>query len=246
MSQALRVFVNTTAPPAISGWFDSMLAPAIHACRFASEPPPVEVRSRMQPAGRIRRDDEDGRVVLAGRATLWTRFTLTSVYLHEVAHALCHALPGTEKTGPHGPVFCLVLSCLYRRAAVVPHLSQLPDSVSFYDFTDCPADLDGVVDWRAEVVRFLTAESSRLANSPCNAEALAAGALEAWQTFVSGRFAAEQARTAELARQRLLNRRLIKLSARLRTSYRSNAGWVVCAVVGWCFAIFNGAACQLK
>jgi hypothetical protein len=143
----------------------------------------------MQSAGLTRRHDEDGRVLLAGRATLWGRFTLASVYLHEVAHALCFKLSDSQKIDSHGPIFCLILSCLYSRASMVPHLSGLPASISFYDFSDCPRELEDVHDWRAEIVRFLNTECRKLANSSCSAEALAIGAQTAWSDFLNARSA---------------------------------------------------------
>lgn len=247
MSQALRVFVNAPAPPVVSGWLAGALAPAIQSCRFAGEPPPVELRSRMRPAGRIRPGDEDGRVVLAGRAALWSRHALASVYLHEVAHALCNRLSDHQEVEPHGPVFCLVMSCLYRRAAAVPHLSELPGSVGFYDFADRPGALSHVADWRAEVVRFLDAECCALASASCTAEELAPHACAAWQGFIAARIASGERMQADCARhERLvadLALRNSELNSDLATSKDATLGWSLMAMVGWFFAVVNGIAC---
>lgn len=245
MSQVVRVFVNASAPPSVAGWFDNMMAPVIEACRFKNEPPAVELRSQMQSAGQTRRADGGQRVLLAGRATFWGRFALASTYLHEVAHVLCDRLPGRAGEA-HGPVFCLTLSCLYERAAAVSHLAGLPCSISFYDFADKPDELSDDNEWQAEVVRFLMTETRKLAHSLCSAEALASGANEAWGSFISNKVAAAQASKANDVRQNQLHQRLKKMRARLRTAYNWNFSWVACAVVGWFFALVNGAACQLK
>lgn len=246
MTNNLKVFVNAPAPLVVAGWLDKVLGSAIQACRFAGDPPPVELRSRMQPAGLFRPGDTDGRVLLAGRATLWSRFSLVQTYLHEVGHALCERALHEHHIEAHGPVFCLVVACLYQRAAAIGHLAGLPSSISFYDFADQPRALANVADWRSEVVRFLTTESRKLAESESSAESLPENAQESWSRFISSRDerAKDELETAKQAAE--LTQENSKLQAKVM-AYRSNLKlWISVASIGWFFAIFNGAACQSK
>lgn len=233
MTTALRVFVNTLAPPVTLGWMDRTLGPVIRACNFRSEPPPVELRSRMQPAGRITYNDEDGRVVIASRVTLLGQYSMSSIYLHEVAHALCDRLP--SKVRGHCPIFCLTMLILYERSKVLTHLVGLPSSVCFYDFADQPEGLSDVACWRAEVVRFL--DFNRYKFRDAFAEDLPGLAELAWTEFTEKRQAQAAAFRAEQIRQQALVKKLESSNAELELKLKFEGSradiWTAAAVGGW-------------
>lgn len=221
MSTPVLVKELALVDQAKSQWLNNILAPAVEKCRFERVPgvkliPLVGKNGAL--AGHVPRLNYDWTVELSISSGFWRKSSILHVYIHECAH-LC-VFHEERRRGEyeyvHGPVFFLVNLVLAIRAG------QSLDSLSFYDFQNCPFDGWEEWDWRSVVVAFALRHGQRLADSELKAEAVASQAWDLWEKErvellgrdrkqaleikekerLSGECKSLQGRVAELERQR--------------------------------------------
>ena len=140
----LKVYHVAPAPAATAQWVQRLLAQAIGAARL-DRAPPVELRStgRWRGWSAPRNMTPDGRVALSTLMLFRSSRELVDIYLHEVAHALLHDVPGA--TPGHDCAFLALNAALRMRVDSrqasdtgidFDFVSQL-SRVSLYDLAIC-------------------------------------------------------------------------------------------------------------
>ena len=172
----LKVYHVAPAPAATAQWVQRLLAQAIGAARL-DRAPPVELRStgRWRGWSAPRNMTPDGRVVLSTLMLFRSSRELVDIYLHEVAHALLHDVPGAMPG--HDCAFLALNAALRmrvdsRRASDTgidsDFVSQLA-GISLYDLADLPPaelgqDVGRCMTWSLELAEEMAA-SDRSAES---------------------------------------------------------------------------------
>ena len=184
----LRVFETVPARPVTAGWVAQAVGPAVAACRFRADPPPLEFAALNRRVGgkADRLAAGDGRVQIARAAiTFWSSSGLVSTYIHEVAHRLCFADSIDEA---HGPVFFGVLAALAARVDAAQgsdSLTAQTERLSLYDCQTQPTELKELTrpQWSSLVVRFGLQCGVDLANAETAAEDLPREVARCWAAF---------------------------------------------------------------
>lgn len=163
-----------------SEWLNNALTPAVERCKFERIPgikiiPLPGVNGSF--LGHVPRLNCDWAVELSISVGLWSKYKILRTYIHECAH-LC-VFHEERRRGDyeytHGPVFFLTNLVLAIRVG-------LKNSLSFYDYQDCPLALVGwdEWDWRSAVVAFALKHGQGLADSELTAEGVVREAWALW------------------------------------------------------------------
>lgn len=178
MSTPVPVKELALVDQAKSQWLNNILAPAVEKCRFERVPgvkiiPLVGKNGAL--AGHVPRINYDWAVELGISSGFWRKDSILHTYIHECAHL--YVFHEERQRGKyeyvHGPVFFLVNLVLAIRVG-------LKNSLSFYDYQNCPLDGWNEWEWRSAVVAFALRHGQRLADSELSAEVVAREAWELW------------------------------------------------------------------
>lgn len=215
----LKVYHVAPAPAATAQWVQRLLAQAIGAARL-DRAPPVELRStgRWRGWSAPRNMTPDGRVVLSTLMLFRSSRELVDIYLHEVAHALLHDVPGAMPG--HDCAFLALNAALRmrvdsRRASDTgidsDFVSQLA-GISLYDLADLPPaelgqDVGRCMTWSLEL-------AEEMAASDRSAESIAREVVRRYEAWLADlrdqprldRITARQARAQVATVERLADR----------------------------------------
>ena len=227
MSAALAIYSTQAAP--LAGWLQRVLQPVVKACRF-ERGLPVEVRPTGAWSGWCAGQNEapDRRIALSKKICFWSAENIVSVYLHESAHRLLE----DREVDTHGPEFFCLNAILLIRSAALFRLNWL-FKLDFYDYSDCPLDLQDEPNWRGIVVGWSLPTAAELAATDASAEQLADIVCKRWQQFLQER----QNARAQAAQQVVAARKNAALQLQKIESLQSSIFVArTFLIVGWlCF-----------
>ena len=184
MSAVLPIYSTQAAPAPMAGWLQRVLQPVLEACRFQHAPPPVQIGPTGEWAGLCHAStfSPDRRVVISSKVAFWSSESIASVYIHEATHRLLE----DREVDTHGPEFFCLNAILLIRSAALFRLNWL-FKLDFYDYSDCPLDLQDEPNWRGIVVGWSLPAAAELAATDANAEEVADMVCARWQKFVGER-----------------------------------------------------------
>ncbi len=187
----LKVYQVAPAPAGTAAWVERLLAPVIEAARL-DRAPPLEFRltGRWRGWSAPRSMAPDGRVALSNLMLFRSRLELVDVYLHEVAHALLHDVPGA--TPGHDCAFVALNAALRMRVdsrresgtdGDPDFVSQL-SRISLYDMADLPPaelgqDVGRCMTWSLEL-------AEEMATSDRSAESIAREVVRRHEAWLAG------------------------------------------------------------
>ena len=230
MSAVLPIYSTEAAPAPMAGWLQRVLQPVLEACRFQRAPPPVQIGPTGEWAGLCHAStfSPDRRVVISCKVAFWSSESIASVYIHEATHRLLE----DREVDTHGPEFFCLNAILLIRSAALFRLNWL-FKLDFYDYSDCPLDLQDEPNWRGIVVGWSLPTAAELAATDASAEQLADIVCKRWQQFLQER----QNARAQAAQQVVAARKNAALQLQKIESLQSSIFVArTFLIVGWlCF-----------